>query len=309
MKNIYALILIGVLVAVAIYYFCIRQTPNCHVIEYTLPPDDAMHALDQDEINLLNEMTDDDYTEDEEDDEDEDFRVHRTGGAARGGMRGGSGAARGGVARGGGMRGGGGGMRGGGRRRHGRRGRRSGRGHGGYSRHHGGYWPWRRWPRYLYGRPWRTAFWQYYPDYVYSYPLTYYNDDWISPVQRFTVRIGPKGDRHPFEGKGSDYGYMITSGTPSVGMCGTSGARLDLVRGETYEFDVYTSKDCITGQDHDDPFFFTTDPEGGEDAGRIFNTVPVRNGTVRITITDNIPSQFYYQSATNILVGGYVFVN
>jgi len=176
--------------------------------------------------------------------------------------------------------------------------------------------PWRRWPRYNHSRPWRTAFWQYYPEYVYSYPLSYYNVDWVAPIQRFGVRIGPKGNSHPFLGKGSDLGYMITSGPStesstgsSTGACGTSGGRIDLKRGETYEFDIYTSKDCITDKDHVQPFFFTTDPVGGADVGRIFDTTPVRNGTLRITITNNIPSQFYYQSTRDKYVGGLVFIN
>jgi hypothetical protein len=190
--------------------------------------------------------------------------------------------------------------------RGGRRGGRwGGRGRGGWS----GGWPWRTWPRYSFARPWRTAFWGGYPRYVYTYPLSFYNTQWVAPVQRFTVRIGPKSDRHPFVDKGSGLGYMITSGTPVGTMCGTSGARLDLQRGRTYEFDVYTSKDCVTGIDHDEPFFFTTDPEGGSDAGKIFNINPVRNGTIRLTIDNNTPSQFYYQSTRGKYVGGYVIIS
>ena len=100
---------------------------------------------------------------------------------------------------------------------------------------------------------------------------------------------------------------MITSGT---GMgCGTSGARLDLEYGRTYEFDVYTSQDCVTGQSRNQPFFFTTDPDGGSRAGEIFNINPTRNGTIRITITENLPKQFYYQSTNGKQVGGYVILH
>jgi hypothetical protein len=100
---------------------------------------------------------------------------------------------------------------------------------------------------------------------------------------------------------------MITAGMGRG--CGTSGARLDLQYGQTYEFDVYTGRDCVTGQPRDEPFFFTTDPNGGNRAGDIFNVNPTVNGTVRITITENIPSQFYYQSTNSSDVGGYVIVH
>ena len=182
------------------------------------------------------------------------------------------------------------------------RGRRGlGRGRRGLGR------PWSSWPRRHGGRPWRSYWWRNYPGYVYSYPLSYYDYEWEAPIQRFTVRIGPKGDRHPFADKGSDLGYMITTGSGTG--CGTSGARLDLQYGQTYEFDIYTSQDCVTGQKHDQPFFFTTDKAGGSRVAEIFNINPTVNGTIRITITENLPKEFYYQSTNSNYVGGYVILH
>jgi hypothetical protein len=100
---------------------------------------------------------------------------------------------------------------------------------------------------------------------------------------------------------------MVTRGS-TIG-CGTSGARLDLNYGQTYEFDVYTSSNCVTGEQTYQPFIFTTDPNGGSTAGNLFNISPTVNGIVRITITDDLPSQFYYQSTNDKNVGGYVFLN
>ena len=142
---------------------------------------------------------------------------------------------------------------------------------------------------------------------IYTHPNSFYDTYWEPPIERFTVRIGPKGDRHPFYGMGSDLGYMISSGA-SRG-CGTSGAQLNLRVGRTYEFDVYTSKDCVTGEKRNEPFFFTTDPEGGARVGDIFNVRPTVNGTVRLTITDNLPRKFFYQSINDSFVGGHVFVH
>ena len=214
----------------------------------------------------------------------EDFRISRGGGGGGMGSRGGGGGM--------GSRGGGGGM--------------GGRGRGGRGSWGGGRGGWGRWPRRHYARPWRSAWWRAYP-YVYTYPLTYYNVDWVPPVERFSIRIGPKTPQHPFYNRGSDLGYMITQGTGTG--CGVSGARLDLYRGRTYEFDVYTTRDCVTGQTRDQPFFFTTDPNGGSANGALFAITPTVNGTIRITITDNLPQIFYYQSTEDPNVGGYVVLN
>lgn len=241
----------------------------CHLIEYDQPPNDDEGPPSQEEIDQLQELSGD----------IEDFRIHRNGGGGGGGGR---------------RSGGGGGRRSGG----GRHGRRSGGGRHGRR--------WRRWPRRHYARPWRSLWWRAYP-YVYTYPLTYYSDYWEPPVERFSVRIGPKLPQHPFYGRGSDLGYMITQGT-GFG-CGVSGARLDLFYGRTYEFDIYTSQDCVTGQARDQPFFFTTDPNGGSANGALFNVTPTVNGTIRIQITNNLPKIFYYQSTSDPNVGGYVVLN
>lgn len=290
-------ITLAVLLLVAIIILCKKERQlNCHIIEYTEPP-----AMD---IMVGTE--------------------HFGGG---GGGRGGGGGGRGGGG-GGGRGGGGGGFGGGGRGGGGGGGRGFGGGGGGgfggggrggggggfggpggwsgrSGKWHGGSWPWRSWPRNYWSRPWSTSWWEVYPD-VWTYPLTYYTDDWVPPVGRYSVRIGPKGPLHSFKGKGSKSGFMIKSGGDTG--CGSSGGTLELLRGQTYEFDIYTSKDCVTGENHNQPFFFTRDPSGGSKSGDIFDIPPTVNGTIRITITDDVPSQFYYQSSTDKFVGGYVFI-
>lgn len=152
------------------------------------------------------------------------------------------------------------------------------------------FWPWRYPIRY-----------NYYPNYNYTYTGIQ------NPVEKYIIRVGPKTDIHPFKNEGSELGYMITKGQ-SVN-CGTSGASLSLQYGKTYEFDVFTSKDCITGKDIFQPFFFTTDKHGGNMTGKLFNINPTVNGTLKITITRDLPSQFFYQSAVSKDVGGYVFLH
>ena len=267
----------------------------CSIMEYDQPPNDTEGPPSQDELNQIADAEESfSYAEDEEsfsyaEDKEsyEDFRISGGGGGRMGGGRIGGGRI--------GRMGGGGG-------RMGRRGgARMGRRGGGLS------WPWRSWPRRHWGRPWRSNWWRNYPGYVYTYPLSYYNDYWEAPIRRFTIRIGPKGDRHPFADEGSDIGYMITTGNGTG--CGTSGARLDLQYGQTYEFDIYTSKDCVTGKKHDQPFFFTTDKTGGSRVANVFNINPTINGTIRITITENLPKEFYYQSTNSEYVGGYVILH
>lgn len=177
-------------------------------------------------------------------------------------------------------------------------------------------------------RPWRpysSYYWGLYPDYLYSYsPYPYYYNynssyNWGFPynnypnytiesqVKRYLVRLSPKSDENPNQGKGYDKAYALAEGG-YIG-CGNSGATLSLQRGKTYEFDIYTSKDCVTGETEDEPFFFTTNPEGGSETGKLFNVKPTVNGTLRITIGDETPSKFYYQSTNNKLVGGIVNVH
>ena len=159
--------------------------------------------------------------------------------------------------------------------------------------------------------PWRTFPINPYP--IYRYPLTYYQP--ITPtvpaIERYTIRLGQKTDINPWKGQGSDVGYLVTLGP--AGCTGTSGARLDLQYGRTYAFDIYTSIDCTTGEPRSEPFFFTTDPSGGSSNGEIFSnninpSTPITNGTVYITITNNLPQQFYYQSSRSRKVGGPVFL-
>lgn len=263
---------------------------QCQLIEYSQPPNDSEDPLGEDEINQLNEAFLDDESDsdyDELDDEyeyaeqtGEDFRVISGGGRMDGGRRSG-------------------GRIDGGRRSGGRVGRRGYRGGRG--------WSWRSWPRRYWGRPWRSWYWRTYPDYIYTYPTTYYDYNWVAPVQRFTIRLGPKDARNPMFNKGYNKGFTVLSGSGTG--CGTSGARIDLIRGYTYEFDVYTAADCQTGMREDEPFFFTTSSVGGNSSSNIFNVSPTTNGTIRITVTDNLPNQFYYQSTNNRYVGGPVYVH
>lgn len=172
-----------------------------------------------------------------------------------------------------------------------------GRGGGGGGRHRwrGLSWPWTTWPLQLYSRP-------YY--YYVNYP---YTSIWNYPSVKYSIRLGLKADNHPFAGQGSNLGFTITRGISNE--CSTSsGGEFVLQRGITYEFDIYTRRNCITGEDTDEPFFFTMDSRGGSRTGYIFNVLPTSNGTMRITITSTTPSQFFYQSTNSAFVGGKVFV-
>jgi len=176
----------------------------------------------------------------------------------------------------------------------GRGGGRGGGGRGGH-RWRGLSWPWTTWPLQLYSRP-------YY--YYVNYP---YTSIWNYPSAKYSIRLGPKSNNHPFTGQGSNLGFTITSGISNE--CSiSSGSTITFQRGITYEFDIYTKRNCITGEETDEPFFFTMDPHGGSRAGNIFNVSPTSNGTMRITITATTPSQFYYQSTNNAFVGGRVMV-
>jgi hypothetical protein len=260
-------ILLGMLVMGIMNVSGGKLVDSCQLIEYDQPPNDDQSEPTEQEWEMLKvaEEAEDEDTEDEEPDMDADLDTSEN-------FR----------------------IHGGGRR--GRGGR--GRGRRGRGRH------WRPWPIRHYARPWRSYLWRTWPNNVYTYPLTYYTYNWSPPVQRFTIRIGPKGDNHPFAGKGSDLGYMIAAGT-GYG-CGTSGAYLQLKYDQPYEFDIYTSKDCVTGETHNQPFFFTTDPEGGSANGAILSVQPTVNGTIRVTFPRSLSDKFYYQSTNGEYVGGYV---
>jgi hypothetical protein len=239
----------------------------------------------------------------------EEFRVAR--GGRGGGRGGGSGGGRGGgsrtpMARGGGsyMRGGRRGSRRGSRRhrpRHYRHGRRPWRPY-----------YWRKFPYYYYPYNYYSYYYTpYYPAYAYDYNPYFYpgypmDDDYpaAAATLRYSVRITPKQATHPYSARGFPKGYSII-GT-SGGQCGVSGAELTLKRGITYEFDIFTGRDCITGEPEHEPFFFTTDPAGGKDAGRVFNIKPTVNGVLRITPDENTPDTFFYNSSNHRFVGGIV---
>lgn len=278
-----------IVILFAIYSYRDRSTESL-LIEYDEPPFDI-----DDAGNFHESGYDMAYQSGAIEPFSEDFRVSRTGGRSGGGRPGGG---RPGGGRGGGRPGGGGGRPGrGGGMRPGRGGHRPGR--------H----PWRR--RH---RPWRRhTHWtsyphSYYPYYSYYYPYTY---SWYSEetaAGRFVVKISPKSENNPTLNHGSDKAFSIS--TTGID-CGVSGARLDLQRNRTYEFDIYTQTDCVTGEPENEPFIFTTDPDGGEDAysKRVFDVSPTTNGTIRVKIGSTVPAIFYYQSTNNPLVGGKVFIH
>lgn len=163
-------------------------------------------------------------------------------------------------------------------------------------------------------RPWRPRYWRgtpyYYNPYnIYSYYYPGYNYQYIytQPVMRYSVRITPKQATHSYNGRGFPKGYSII-GANGVG-CGISGGEITLQRGVTYEFDIFTSRDCITGEPEDEPFFFTSSPSGGEGrSGEIFNVKPTVNGLLKITPDSSTPSMFFYNSSNHKYVGGIVRV-
>jgi hypothetical protein len=248
------------------------------------------------------------------------------GGGSIGSSRGGGGMARGGGSIGSGRggtgmaRGGGSGMsRGGGQIGSGRGG--SGMARGGGSIGRGNWWgrsPIRNRRTYYnynsyYPYSYYYPFYSYYPypyynyydyDYDYDYPGYRYN---VTPaVQKFSVRIMDKENTHPYNGRGSRKGFSIIGDVG--GNCGVSGATLNLQKGVTYEFDIFTSRDCVTGEYINEPFFFTTDPEGGSELKNVFNVKPIVNGVLRITPDDTTPSRFFYNSSKGRFVGGNVVI-
>lgn len=162
--------------------------------------------------------------------------------------------------------------------------------------------------RHYWIRPWRNYWWNLYPQYIPTFPITYSNN-WSVPT-RFKVRLGPKTIENPNYNKGSKYAYMLSS--VQYNGCGNSGAYLELYRGQTYEFDIYTASDCVSSEplsiENRQPFFFTTSKEGGAQIGELFTKGPVVNGVLRITITDDLPNEFYYQSTNDKYVGGTVYI-
>lgn len=154
-----------------------------------------------------------------------------------------------------------------------------------------------RWPRMYRRRPWKTYWWRSYPSYVHAYPLTYYDDAWEVPVERFTIRMVPNNR------------YAV--GKSFTKDCGEPQAQIDLVYGHSYEFDIFTQINCVNGMESYEPFVFTTEPRGGGQSidNMVFNTKPTTNGIVRITVTNDTPSVFYYQSTNSKDVGGVVYVH
>lgn len=163
----------------------------------------------------------------------------------------------------------------------------------------------RRFPRMFRRRPWKTYWWRTYPSYIQTYPLTFYDDAWEVPVERFSIRIGPKSFENPDAGGK----YLVTKG--SATNCGVPGADINLIYGNSYEFDIFTSIDCITGQIRNEPFVFTTHPISGEESEDypVFNLKPTVNGVIKFTVTNDTPQKFYYQSTNGSGVGGTVYVH
>lgn len=163
----------------------------------------------------------------------------------------------------------------------------------------------RRFPKQFRRRPWKTYWWRSYPTYVQTYPLTFYDDSWEVPVERFSIRIGPRS----FENPDVESKYLVSKGN-MIG-CGISDAVIDLIYGHSYEFDIFTSIDCITGKRRMEPFIFTMDSDGGKDADEysVFNVKPTINGVIKFTVTNDTPQKFYYQSINGNDVGGVVYVH
>ena len=168
--------------------------------------------------------------------------------------------------------------------------------------------PWRRWPFRLRRRFYRPWIWRSYPNYIYTYPYAYYTQTYTPPAVRYIIRLREKSSSHPFYNQGFDKGFTVN---------GVSGARLELRRGQTYEFDISTLKDSDTGKPENEPFIFTYNASGGSTKDEVFQTIsPTSNGTIRLRIPEDFPQRpsnqsfdFYYMSTNHEYVGGYVIIN
>jgi len=293
-------ILILLVIIVSFWLAIPKRCPDAYLIEYSEPPNDEMVLPNELELQAIAQAQ-------EDADNDEFFRVSSGGGRPSGNRPSGGGRPSGNRPSGGG------------------RPRPPHSGGGNYPIR-SGYRPYHSYRRY---RNYSPYIWGSYP-YIYQWGYDNYNPrDYLdynyynnypnytilpeSPLKRYLIRLSPKSDENPNQNKGYDKAYSISEGgylSNSLNSCsGTSGARLDLKRGKTYEFDIYTSKDCVTGEEESEPFFFTTDPEGGSESGKVFNVKPTVNGTLRITIEDETPAKFYYQSSKHKFVGGPVYIN
>jgi hypothetical protein len=327
------LIILAIIIAFAsLYYYKFCRESNAELFEFTDEPDDSDSPMDHDEREDFLTQYQAYQLEQNADmqnvvDNNIDFNMNPQAysyayesGAIRDGSpdqyadnvdlrddleafrvgRGGGGGSRTPMARGGGsyMRGG---ARGHHRPRHYRPGRRP------WRPHH-----WRRFPAYYYPYSYYSYYYTpYNPSYAYNYNPYFYpgypmSDDYPSAAAnlRYSVRITPKQPTHPYDGRGYPKGYSIIGA--SGGQCGVSGAELTLKRGITYEFDIFTGRDCMTGEPEHEPFFFTTDPAGGRDAGRVFDAKPTVNGILRVTPDENTPSTFFYNSSNHRFLGGVV---
>jgi hypothetical protein len=334
----YILIILLALIVLLIIYLYNKNSnstisSNAEVVEFTDEPDDSDHPPSKEELEDIH-MNSIAYGSGAIRDYGEiiystkNYEYLRGGGGGGGGRSGGGGSGGGGIGMGRGSGGGGIGMgrgsggggigmgRGSGGGISGGMGRGSwGGGNIGYGRGGGRY----GWGNYGHRRPWRPSYWRSYPYYYYPYNYNYYYDssyypDYASgytyadyqPVNRFSVRIMDKQASHPYNGRGFPKGFSIIGS--QGGNCGISGANLTLQRGVTYEFDIFTSRDCLTGEPLNEPFFFTTDPAGGRDSGRVFNVKPIVNGVLKITPDASTPSRFFYNSSRGSFVGGNVTI-
>ena len=101
----------------------------------------------------------------------------------------------------------------------------------------------------------------------------------------FNITVGLKPESHIFFGKGSKYCFYIN---------GVPGARLELVTGQTYTFNINA-----TGH----PFYFTNSEIGGsDDNGPLGGFTATDNGQVTYTVS-SLPSNFYYQCKIHAYMG------
>lgn len=76
--------------------------------------------------------------------------------------------------------------------------------------------------------------------------------------------------------------------------------RLILTLGKKYQFNVVTCGN---------PFFLTTDPNGGNgDIGNVSSVNASDYFVTTITVTEDLPKSFYYQSSKNSEMGGQVII-
>ena len=117
-------------------------------------------------------------------------------------------------------------------------------------------------------------------------------------VKHLPITFGPKLG-HPWA--------QYNQGEESIYVKGINGPTLHLFRGATYSFDI--TQEYIPGTEARHLFVLTNSPAGGQDSFIFPGFVPVVNGSVEFTITDDLPKYFFYQDFKNEFAGGIVIVH